>query len=644
MNFIRGMNPGTSIKVETKRKFEVLPEDEVTVMSDSELNARKRTSEIWGPIQRLDSGKRRCTHCGKEFSAKTSTWSLRSHMERFHTKEWEERDKSPVVDKFSAAKADDLLVKMIVTNCLALIFVDSQTFKDFIKYLNPSYKPPGRTKLSDTMLAELREKVEGNMKKAMTDIKSFSLTLDSWTSTGNKSFITVTAHGINKEWKLKSFVLDFMYVKQSETGEYIADSVSEILDKWGIPLEKISCITSDSAANMKNAFLEQMQMPWLACIAHVLNLVVRKGLESPEVKSIIKKAKAISKHFRRSPLSKRILSEKQKALNLPVITLKVDTKTRWNSCYYMIKQLIKSREAVSASIACINSENRSRRNIPQDLGSIEWSLLKEIMEVLRPFKDTSELVSGQKYATISFYMPSIDRLQLHFLSNNTSDSEAITQMKNVMINEFSARFTGTAFSDMSDSIILSVYMDPRFKNFNFIEDETERKDMISKAEAACKKWLDVPDNQVLSQMSPCIRFNIGSDSQSNDTDASQDCFVEKKYFKVFGRSNYETQDNCSAANEIEKYSSKIQNRSPSQNSDMNKMSINPLKWWKTKRHKYPRLSKLAKRVLCISATSTPSERVFSSSGWIMNKRRTLTGNNKLSNLVFLCCNNIYSNT
>ena len=51
------------------------------------------------------------------------------------------------------------------------------------------------------------------------------------------------------------------------------------------------------------------------------------------------------------------------------------------------------------------------------------------------------------------------------------------------------------------------------------------------------------------------------------------------------------------------------------------MNSDPLLWWTVNGKKYPRLSKLAKRLLCVPASSTASERSFSTSGHIAEQRR-----------------------
>ena len=64
----------------------------------------------------------------------------------------------------------------------------------------------------------------------------------------------------------------------------------------------------------------------------------------------------------------------------------------------------------------------------------------------------------------------------------------------------------------------------------------------------------------------------------------------------------------------------------------------PLEWWKENCQKLPLLAKLAKKYLCIPATSAPSERAFSLAGYIANQRRACLLPERVNMLVFLAEN------
>lgn len=64
----------------------------------------------------------------------------------------------------------------------------------------------------------------------------------------------------------------------------------------------------------------------------------------------------------------------------------------------------------------------------------------------------------------------------------------------------------------------------------------------------------------------------------------------------------------------------------------------PLAWWRLHQVSYPKLSKLARKYLCIPATSSPSERLFSTSGNVVTCQRTCLKPNKVNMLVFLAKN------
>uniref|UniRef100_A0A1A8M216 HAT C-terminal dimerisation domain-containing protein n=1 Tax=Nothobranchius pienaari TaxID=704102 RepID=A0A1A8M216_9TELE len=64
----------------------------------------------------------------------------------------------------------------------------------------------------------------------------------------------------------------------------------------------------------------------------------------------------------------------------------------------------------------------------------------------------------------------------------------------------------------------------------------------------------------------------------------------------------------------------------------------PLIWWKANEQRFPTLAKLANSLLCIPATSTPSERLFSAAGNIVSKKRASLSPEHVDMLTFLHCN------
>ena len=65
---------------------------------------------------------------------------------------------------------------------------------------------------------------------------------------------------------------------------------------------------------------------------------------------------------------------------------------------------------------------------------------------------------------------------------------------------------------------------------------------------------------------------------------------------------------------------------------------NPLEWWKIHNSDFMILSKLAKKYLCVMASSAPSERVFSTCGLTITNKRTLLKPERVNQLVFLSKN------
>lgn len=67
-------------------------------------------------------------------------------------------------------------------------------------------------------------------------------------------------------------------------------------------------------------------------------------------------------------------------------------------------------------------------------------------------------------------------------------------------------------------------------------------------------------------------------------------------------------------------------------------TADPLAWWRDNETRYPLLAKLARKYMCICATSTASERVFSTAGNIATPVRSSLKPSKVNMLVFLSRN------
>ena len=65
---------------------------------------------------------------------------------------------------------------------------------------------------------------------------------------------------------------------------------------------------------------------------------------------------------------------------------------------------------------------------------------------------------------------------------------------------------------------------------------------------------------------------------------------------------------------------------------------NPLSWWRSKATRYPALEIGVRKLFCIPATSAPVERVFSSAGNIVDKKRASLLPRNVDMLVFMHTN------
>jgi hypothetical protein len=122
-----------------------------------------------------------------------------------------------------------------------------------------------------------------------------SLGLDLWSSQTRLSFIGISSHFIDKDWKLVTIPLGFEPHNGSHSGVSVSEKVLAVLQKYAIQ-DRVMAITTDNAASnttMADDIRDQLRQsgctrkyhdrdldhylgdfPHVPCVAHVLNLVV----------------------------------------------------------------------------------------------------------------------------------------------------------------------------------------------------------------------------------------------------------------------------------------------------------------------------------------------------------------------------------
>lgn len=245
--------------------------------------------------------------------------------------------------------------------------------------------------------------------------------------------------------------------------------------------------------------------------------------------------------------------------------------------------------------------------------------LNAINAALSPLAEFTDVMSGEKYVTISAVLPIIDLLKTSVLKQNPDDTSMTNELRSSITDDL---LTRNQDSDAIHLLQIASFLDPRFKEKFVTEIEDVKETVVSDAIA-----LDTGDSS--SNQSPFpppgvdgspppakkAKRSLGSLFKENDTeycDLPASISPEQKIKR-----------------EIDTYLTREQKLDVEQN---------PLDWWKTHESMYPLLAKVSKKYLCPPATSTSSERVFSKGGQIVTPFRASLKPETVEMLIFLSIN------
>lgn len=135
------------------------------------------------------------------------------------------------------------------------------------------------------------------------------------------------------------------------------------------------------------------------CFAHVLNLSVQAALSSLN-KSICNLRNDI-KAIRVSPLKHtKLKSFCDLEEDLKCVKQILDVPTQWNSTYDMFFCTLNLKNPLNIMLNEMN-QNKKVMNLEES----NWNIFKDIVEFLRPFKETCEASCCDKYPSLGVVVP-----------------------------------------------------------------------------------------------------------------------------------------------------------------------------------------------------------------------------------------------
>ncbi|XP_060845259.1 E3 SUMO-protein ligase ZBED1-like [Rhopalosiphum padi] len=273
-------------------------------------------------------------------------------------------------------------------------------------------------------------------------------------------------------------------------------------------------------------------------------------------------------------------------MGLPLLKLKQDCVTRWNSTFDMLKRIICIKDAVISTLALLQSSIDT-------LTPEEWDIVDKAILILQIFNEVTIEVSSEKTVSLSKKIVLVSSMTatVNTYVDDISLPHAVHQMAVSLKNELQKRFKDI---EETEIVAQASILDPRFKKYGNIRLPSTPSNNLEQAPTTST-----------SQPPVSLLWKIYEDK------------VEK--FKSTVSST------AAGIIELDKYLGET----------LIDRKDDPLKWWYERKHIYPHLYEFAMKRLCVTATSVPCERIFSEAGQIITQKRNRLNTKKASQLIFL---------
>ncbi|KAE8213680.1 hypothetical protein CF326_g9831, partial [Tilletia indica] len=304
-----------------------------------------KRAAVWDDFEQVvGEEKVQCTHCGTQLSFKsaaiTGTSSMSRHLESCKKKPCLEAGQQKLtfakVTHNDKLRLHTLLEKWIIRDQQSLSVLDHPDFRVLLHALLAGYEPPTRNIMTRKIGVDF-DVLKSQVKAELQAIPGrVALTTDGWTAGNGDQFQCITAHFIDGSWNLKTVLLDFAPFPVPHTAENAANLISAALEEFGITDKVSGCVTDNTASAYNISTILKRRMspsPFLParCASHLINLVVKHGLEDAGRDEIFGACRAFVTLLHRSKPTEKALVDACEEVGVKYVVPPTVMEVRWNS-------------------------------------------------------------------------------------------------------------------------------------------------------------------------------------------------------------------------------------------------------------------------------------------------------------------------
>lgn len=509
------------------------------------------------------------------------------------------RSRFHVPSKTELTKVTEGIANLLAVTGTPYLFVENEAFRKFMAIVSPHYKVPCRTTFSERYIPRLFTTTKDTIRLMLRDVPFLSLTTDGWTGCNHSQFISVTATFIDVNWSLKTLTLACRVLNDSHTGKHVAALIQDVLDEYSIDLGRISAVTTDRGSNMVNAVVAELKKPHIACFAHVLNSFIKKVEEHQFVAAVLRKVRDLYNIFAFSSHARRALTDIQRSQELATNKMPSTCPTRWWSEIEQLKFVVKYERALFTFC----NEYADGEHQHTAITTNDMKMVNVILSFMVDFERIQKTLGGETSVTGSLVLPVIKKAESIINSigaNSITVPGTITFKRDVQ--KLYKEVLAATYSTETSHLDMATYLDPRFDRSN----------------------VDV--------MNPIIRLDASIAAHTIEVMEPVQPKQPRNDLQIFFEDEDEemTVPSRTIDDDIRDYAIEP------------KISLAecPLRWWKRKVDcaQMPFLAPIVRKYLCMTATSVPSERVFSVGGNTLTKERFNLSDEHTEQLIFLTKN------